>query len=403
MSKAPSPPDPYAVSNAQTQSNEQTANYEAQLNRVNQVTPLGTSTWNGTGPGATQTVTLTPQAQQDLTNQLNQDVNLSGLGNRLTDAAGNSLQGQIDTSGLPALSGGPGLLGNIQTGLNYSNAPTVPTDFNAATQQAQNAVYNQATSRLDPQWQQQQEQLNASLANQGITPGSQAYQTAQDNFQRAKTDAYNQANYSAVQAGNQLEDQLYNQALAGRQEGVNEANTQGSFANAAQQQQYAQALQNAQFGNQARSQGLTEQTNLQELPLNELNALRSESQVQMPTFSSVPQSQVQPTNVSGNVWNAYNAQVANSNNFMNGLFGLGGALASGIGNAGSVGAFFSDRRLKKNLKRIGKIGKLALYEFEYLWSKARHVGVIAQDALIHRPELVALDPSGFLTVDYGKL
>jgi hypothetical protein len=323
LSKAPSPPDPYAVSNAQTQSNEATANYEAQLNRVNQVTPLGTSTWNGTGPGATQTISLTPQAQQDLTNQLNQDVALSGLGGRLTDAAGTSLQGQINTNGLPALSGGPGLLGNIQTGLNYSNLPQVPTDFNQATQQAQNAVYNQATSRLDPQWQQQQEQLDSSLANQGITQGSQAYQTAQDNFQRAKTDAYNQANYSAIGAGNALEGQLYGQALAGRQEGANEANTQGSFTNTAQQQQYDQALQNAAFGNQARSQGLTEQTNLQELPLNELNALRSQSQVQMPTFSQVPTSQVAPTNVSGNVWNAYNAQVANSNNFMNGLFGLG--------------------------------------------------------------------------------
>lgn len=323
MSKAPSPPDPYQVSNAQTQSNEQTANYEAQLNRVNQYTPLGSSTWNGTGPGASQTITLTPQAQADLNNQLQQDQALSGLGFNLTDRAGQSLQGQVDASNLPSLSGGPGLLGHVQTGLDYSGAPQVPTDFNAATKQAQDAVYNQATSRLDPQWQQAQEQLDSKLANQGVTQGSQAYQTAEDNFQRQKTDAYNQANYSAVGAGNALEGQLYGQALAGRQEGVNEANTQGQFANDAQAQQYAQALQNAQFGNQARSQGLTEQTQLQMLPLNELNALRSQSQVQMPTFGQVPQSQVQPTNVSGNVWNAYNAQTANANNFMNGLFGLG--------------------------------------------------------------------------------
>jgi hypothetical protein len=248
---------------------------------------------------------------------------LSGLGTNLANQAGTSLQGQIDTSKLPALSGGPGLLGNPQTALNFSNAPTVPTDFNAATQQAQNAVYNQATSRLDPQWSQAQEALNSQLANQGITQGSQAYQTAQDNFQRQKTDAYNQANYSAVSAGDALQNQLYNQALAGRQQAVGEDTTAGTFANTAQQQQYAQALQDAQFGNQARSQGLTEQTQLQMLPLNELDALRSQSQVQMPTFSQVPQSQVQPTNVSGNVWNAYNANVANSNNFMNGLFGLG--------------------------------------------------------------------------------
>lgn len=329
MSKAPKPPDPYAVSAAQTQSNQQTAAYEASLNRVNQVTPLGSSTWNGTGPGATQTVTLDPLAQQDLTNQLHQDVALSGLGDNLTSQAGNSLQGRIDTSGLPQLSGGASA-GPVQTGLNYSGAPQVSSDFGALTRQAQDAVYNQARSRLDPQFQNAQSDLDSKLANQGVVQGSEAYNRAQDEFSRQKNDAYNQANYSAVGAGNALQNQLYGQSLAGRQQAVGEANTQGSFANDAQAQAYAQALQNAQFGNQARSQGLTEQTNLQMLPLNELNALRSQSQVQMPQFGQVPQTGVTPTNVSGNVWNAYNSQVANSNNFMNGLFGIGSALAGTI-------------------------------------------------------------------------
>ena len=464
MSKAPRTPDPYAVSGAQTQSNEQTAAYEAALNRVNQVTPLGSSTWNGTGPGATQTVTLNPLAQQDLTNQLQQDVGLSNLGFGLTDRAGQSLQGQVDTSHLPALSGGPGLYGNVQTGLNtsglpalngapgqvgnvrtgldYSGAPQVSNDFSGLTRQAQNAVYGQAASRLDPQWQQGQSDLDSRLANQGIVQGSEAYNRAEDNFARAKNDAYNQANYSAIGAGNQLEGQLYGQSLAGRQQAVGEANTQGQFANEAQAQQYqqalanagfgnqaraqgfgeaataggfandaqaqayAQALQNANFGNQARAQGLTEQTNLQMLPLNELNALRSQSQVQMPTFNQVPQSSVPPTNVSGNVWNAYNANVANSNNFMNGLFGLGAAIgAAPMTGGGSVfGSIFSDKRLKRNLKRIGQtLGGLALYEFEYLWSKARHVGVLAQEALAQQPETVVAHPSGFLMVDYARI
>jgi hypothetical protein len=388
------------VSNAQTQSNIATANYEAQLNRVNQNTPFGSSIWNGTGPGATQTVTLNPLAQQDLTNQLQQDVNLSNLGFGLTNQAGSSLAQPLNTSGLPALSGGPGSTGQVQGSLDYSHAPTVPTDFNSAVNQAQNAVYNQATSRLDPQWSQAQEGLNAQLANQGVNPGSQAYQTAQDNFQRQKTDAYNQANYSAVSAGDALQNQLYNQALAGRQEGVNEANTQGNFANAAQEQQYAQALQNAQFGNQARAQGLTEDTTLRSLPLNELNALRSQSQVQTPQFSQVPQTQVQPTNVSGNIWQAYNAQTANANNFMNGLFGIGGALLS---TPAAGAAIFSDLRLKKNLKRIGTaLSGIGIYEFEYLWSKARHIGLVAQDVLKVRPEAVKVQ-AGYLTVDYGMV
>jgi hypothetical protein len=395
VSKAPATPDPYAVSNAQTQSNQQTAAYEASLNRVNQYTPLGSSVWSGTGPGASQTVTLTPDAQTDLNNQLKQDAALSGLGFNLTDKAGGALTGQIDTSGLPGLSGAPNGYGNVQTGVDYSGAPAVNTNTSDAIKQAQDAVYNQATSRLDPQWTNAQNDLDAKLANQGVVQGSEAYQRAQDEFQRNKTDAYNQANYSAVGAGDALQNQLFGQQLGARQEAVGETNTQGQFANDAQAQQYAQALNNSQFGNQARSQGLTEQTQLQTLPLNELNALRSQSQVQMPTFSQVPTSQVQPTNVSGNVWNAYNANVANSNNFMNGLFGIAGAVASNP-------AVFSDRRLKRNIVRVGQtLGGLALYEFEYLWSKVRHIGVMAQEALTKQPAAVVVHPSGYLMVDYS--
>jgi hypothetical protein len=350
--------------------------------------------WNGTGPGATQTVSLTPQAQQNLDNQLRQDAQLSNLGFGLADKAGGTLQGQIDTSKLPGLSGGPGLYGDVKQNLDYSGAPGVSGDFGALTKQAQDAVYNQATSRLDPQWQNNQHDLDARLANQGVVQGSEAYNRAEDELSRNKNDAYNQANYSAVGAGNALQGQLYGQALAGRQQAVGEANTQGQFSNDAQAQQYAQALQNSQFGNQARAQGLTEQTNMQMLPLNELNALRSQSQVAMPTFGQVPQTGVAPTNTSGNVWNAYNAQVANANNMMNGLFSLG---AAGITAA-------SDIRLKHKIKLVARtVHDLAVYEFEYLWSSVKQIGVMAQDVLRVKPEAVAVHPSGYLMVDYGRL
>lgn len=395
MSKAPKPPDPYAVSAAQTQSNKDTANYEASLNRVNQVTPFGSSTWNGTGPGATQTVSLTPEAQQNLDNQLKQDSQLSQLGFGLADRAGSTLQGQVDTSRLPGLSGGPGLYGNIQSGLDLSGAPKVSSDFGALTKQAQDAVYNQATSRLDPQFKNAQNDLDAKLANQGVVQGSEAWQRAQDELGRNRNDAYNQAQYSAIGAGNALQNQLYGQSLAGRQQAVGEAQAQGAFANDAQAQQYAQALQSANFGNQARAQGLQEQTQLQMLPLNELNALRSQSQVQTPTFSQVPQTSVQPTNVSSNVWQGYNAQAANYNNMMNGLFSLAGA---GITAA-------SDRRLKRRVKRIGTTvrDRLPIYEFSYIGSLLRNVGVMAQDVLRVRPEAIVQHPSGYMLVNYGMI
>jgi len=118
-----------------------------------------------------------------------------------------------------------------------------PTDFNQSVQAAQNAAYGQATSRLDPQWQQAEQQQIAQLTAQGLGPNSQAYQTAMANFGRAKTDAYNQANFGAIQAGQDIQQQLFGQAAQ-----------QAGFANAAQAQQYGQNQQAAEFANQAAAQ-----------------------------------------------------------------------------------------------------------------------------------------------------
>ena len=41
-------------------------------------------------------------------------------------------------------------------------------------QDAQKFAYNQAQSRLDPQWKNNQNDLNTQLQNQGLAPGSEA-------------------------------------------------------------------------------------------------------------------------------------------------------------------------------------------------------------------------------------
>jgi hypothetical protein len=67
--QAPAPPDPYAVAAAQTKSNLATGTANAELNRVNQSNPLGTSTYQITGynadgtPQYSQSTQLSPQEQ----------------------------------------------------------------------------------------------------------------------------------------------------------------------------------------------------------------------------------------------------------------------------------------------------------------------------------------------------
>ena len=73
----------------------------------------------------------------------------------------------------------------------------------AAREQAIQAAYGQATSRLDPQWAQRESSTAASLRNQGLGPGDAAYDTAIRNMGQERNDAYARALYNAqTGAGN---------------------------------------------------------------------------------------------------------------------------------------------------------------------------------------------------------
>jgi hypothetical protein len=146
--------------------------------------------------------------------------------------------------------------GQIQKGLDYSGLDKIPGtgDYGAEAQRVQDAVYNQATSRLDPRFQAEQRQLASTLAAKGVTEGSTAYRNAMDQFARQKTDAYNQATYSGIQAGSAEQSRLFGLGLQGRQQGVSEVNDQGAFANSAQALEEGQNAARATFGNTAQGQ-----------------------------------------------------------------------------------------------------------------------------------------------------
>lgn len=323
MSSAPAPPDPYQTSAAQTQSNQQTAAYNAALNRVNTNTPYGSLkyTTNGTdasgAPIYQADVNLTPATQHQLETQQAQDSAIGDLGLGLTQQIG----GQIN-----------------------SPMPDAATSGQAAS----DAYYGKQTAYLDPQWQNNQHDLEASLANKGVMEGSEAWNRAQGDLGRQKEFAYGQARDQSVLQG---------------------------------QQTQAQALANA----------ITQKNQ----PINQLSALRSGTQIQNPNFPSVPGSNSAGTDVAGNINANYQQQLANVNNFNSGLFGLGSA---GI-------AAISDRRLKTAIERIGEspVMKLPLYAFRYIWGGPERVGVMAQDVLKVKPEAVVTMPNGYMAVHYGML
>jgi len=79
-------------------------------------------------------------------------------------------------------------------------------------------------------------------------------------------------------------------------------------------------------------------------------------------------------------------------------------------SGGLLSGLFSDRRLKENVTKIGTLGDLNWYEWDWTdEAKAMGIdeqptfGVIAQEVLKLIPEAVKMHKSGFLQVDYRRL
>lgn len=72
--------------------------------------------------------------------------------------------------------------------------------------------------------------------------------------------------------------------------------------------------------------------------------------------------------------------------------------------AGIAASFFSDRRLKTNVVRIGthKTG-IGIYEYNIAGIKARQRGVMADEVFVVMPDAVSMHKSGWLMVNYDKL
>jgi hypothetical protein len=180
------------------------AETQTDQSRVNQSGPGGSSTWtNGPDGRATQQVSLSPQAQAAYDAQTQAQTGRNQLGASMMGNAGAAMSSPFSLSGLPA-------------------AP----DAQGARNQAINGAYGQATSRLDPQWQQTTEQTQAQLYNQGLRPGDKAYDDAMGNMSRQKNDAYTSAMNSAIGQGTAAQQSLFSMGQQAHQTGLSDLLTQ---------------------------------------------------------------------------------------------------------------------------------------------------------------------------------
>lgn len=448
----PAAPDYAKLAEQTADSSKEVTNMQTWANRANQSTPWGDVTWDtkdvidpATGQHVTQwsqntNLSAAGQQQFDAQQQIATDKNNLALS--LVPRMQQEYSSQADWSklspyanvplqagGLSAYTNPYGMgpnAGRTQNQYNYSGLQDVQ-GADAARQQANNAMYSQATSRLDPQWQGQQSQLESQLANKGITAGSAAYQSAMDNFQRQKTDAYNQAQLSAYAGGTQAAQAAQGMDLSLRQQQAGEAQSQGNLWNQMQQQRFGQqlgsgqyglqqqqqafaqnqaagnqnfnqTLQAAQFQNQQRQQQLSEMMQQRGFSLNEINAILNGTQVSMPQFGGYNQAAAsQNVDYSGAgrdqysaSMDAYNAKQAQQGQMMGAVAGLGAAAMTGGTSSLLGGAMgFSDRRLKTDIRPIGRHPRgYRIVSYRFIGERRRRVGVIAQEVARVAPELV---------------
>lgn len=414
--KPPPPPDPAATAAAQTKTNIASAIAQANLNRINQYTPQGSLTYtqdkNADGtpavnedgtPRYSQTQTLSPDEQKkyDQANQV--ALALGGLADSNIDRVKQTQATPFTYDGMTAMRdgahGGP-----VQTDLNYSGLTKLPgtDDFSADARRVADSVYGQAASRLDPRFQQSDSDMKATLAAKGISENSDAYRREIDNASRAKNDAYNQAQYSAQQAGSDEQSRIFGLAMQSRQQGQNEVDAQGSFHNTAQSQAFNQDAANVAMANQARQAQIEQAAYLRNMPINDIAALLGTGPgVQSPDFNPVSQVGVAAPDYAGMVYKSFDAKNSQQQQQAAARSQMLGQI---FGTVGTAATMMSDRRFKANIRRIGTLANgLATYAFNYIGDKAQQFGVMAQEVLDVIPDAVSHGADGFMRVDYGKV
>lgn len=435
---APPPPDPVATAQAQTVMNEKTARTQAALNRVNQIGPDGRITYtnNSTDPGGVNWVNSQVESARSAaaergdtewsevgarkyyesnkpaeTDSYTMTTDLSPENRRLYDLSkeAQTTYGEAANRQLGTVSGmlatpfdGSGYQGAGDMALGTSMGATqqarrlASQPFNADFGSVRQGAIDAANSRLQPQFQQQEDDLRTRLLNSGIPEGSEQWNRAYMQMNQAQNDSRQQTILNAEQ----LTGQAIGQAGQLRAIPLDEQARIASMAGG-QGNQATQAMQTALA--------------LRAQPTNEAAALLTGQQVGVPQLQQTPQAQVAPTDYIGAVnsnyagqLNAYNAQQ------QRGAAGLGGA-AGLLGTLGTAAIKYwpaaaaaplavSDRRLKTDIRRVGKTdGGLPLYAYRYKAGGPHQIGVMAQDVAKVRPDAVGDIGGGFLGVDYRKV
>jgi hypothetical protein len=303
---------------------------------------LGTDAYGNEVPVWEQNVHLNPVLQEALDAQQGLIRDRSVQGSSMFDRVANDLSDAPDWSQLQDWGNVPGRYEldtpQFDPYLDYRGAYDLGTegdyrstnfsdlgafeDPNELRARVESDYYDKAASRLNPYWEQAQTELEAEMRGQGLRPGDAQWNERMGRFREAKTDAYGQAQYDSTMAGGSEFDRATGLDLARRRQLVGEQQSEVDSYNdsllnlfgerssrrgfdtresdalwnaynttqqmqsqenrAVADQNYRQELSQSEYANTLREQQMTLELLQRGASLNEINALLSGQQVQLP-------------------------------------------------------------------------------------------------------------------------
>lgn len=398
---------------------------QQQANMVNQTTPWGTVTYTptayetvrlpwGKNESDTKTVAsawqantqLTPEAQGLLNSYMS---GLTGLANSAEAQRGRvegmlsspwQMPGQAPTvADLPAMYNG-----------NFSGLPGLTDRGNMpmVDEGSRDNMLKALMALQDPQIAQDRSALATRLANQGVTAGSQAYTSAMRDLEDQV--ARNRLSAVTTAADQARADATFNLASRGQADQYDLARRGLLFGEEAQKQAMSDSRRANEWNiaDAARGRQINESLMQRQVPLSEymslVQALTGGTQSPTSSLAPVPQTQIQVPNyvqaagLSGQDALARSQLgIGQMNSLLGGLFGLGGAL----GAASILAPAASDRRVKRDIRRVGSWRGLPLYAFKYLWSDENTLGVMADEVELVSPAAVTR-VGGIAMVNYAE-
>lgn len=422
MKQTPAAPDYTGAAEATANSSRDVTEQANWANRPTLNTPFGQQTWDVTptwDPSTEQYINawemntnLTPESQNALDSQMRLTQGRSNLAEGLLGRVQDEYGEPMNWDNFREMSSGPQAnhydAGDVQHNIDTQGMQNVDPS-QRYYQNAGDAIYDQFSSRNEPQFTRDTDALRTQLYNQGLKEGDEAYDRELEKLRQSQNDARGQASYQATIGAGQEAQRMYGMDSGTRSQQFAERSGQGAFANSAADQALRQQMaaggqnfseeqQQSNNQNTQRQQQIAEEMQRRGFSLNEVQALLSGQQVSMPNMPSFNQNAASAaTNYTGAARDQYSAAMDAYEAQQQQMQGL-------MQGASSAAMMFSDRRLKENIVRVGtSFLNLPIYLFNYVWSPRVHLGFMADEVKLVCPEAVSTHRSGYLMVDYARL